>query len=81
MNDKQKKPVKWLKTMVLLPMLLLLSKFSFAVDVSPVRMDDTMWSNGKIYVVVLVVFTIFLGIIFTLIHLERKIKKLEKQIL
>lgn len=63
-----------------MPTLLLMSKISFAVDVPPVRMDDAMWSNGKIYVVVLVVFTIFLGIIFTLVHLERKIKKLEKQI-
>lgn len=81
MNNKQVKPAKWLITMALTPILLLLSKLSFAVDVSPVQMDDTMWSNGKIYVVVLVVFTIFLGIIFTLIHLERKVKKLEKQML
>ena len=81
MNDKQTKPVRWLRTIVLMPILLLVSKFSFAVDVSPVKMDDALWSNGKIYVVILVVFTIFLGIIFTLIHLERKVKKLEKQIL
>lgn len=81
MNDKQTKPVRWPRTTVLIPILLLVSKFSFAVDVSPVKMDDALWSNGKIYVVILVVFTIFLGIIFTLIHLERKVKKLEKQIL
>lgn len=45
----------------------------------PVEMADAMRSNGKIYVVVLVLSTIFIGIIFTLIHLERKIKKLEKK--
>ncbi|HET8572808.1 MAG TPA: CcmD family protein [Edaphocola sp.] len=80
MNDQQKKPAIRRRTALLLAILLLMSKFSFAVDVSPVKMDDALWSNGKIYVVVLVVLTIFLGIILTLIHLERKIKKLEKQV-
>lgn len=63
----------------LFPILFLLPKFSLAVDTSPVKMDDLMWSNGKIYVVVLVAFTIFLGIIITLVFLERRIKKLEKK--
>ena len=43
------------------------------------EMADTMRSNGKIYVVVAVVLTIFLGIIIYLIRLDRKITKLEKQ--
>lgn len=64
---------------LLFPFLLLLPKMSLAVNTSPVKMDDLMWSNGKIYVVVLVAFTIFLGIIITLIFLERRIKKLEKK--
>ncbi|MBA3829744.1 MAG: CcmD family protein [Taibaiella sp.] len=42
------------------------------------EMADTMRSNGKIYVVVLVLATIFVGIIVYLIRLERKITKLEK---
>lgn len=69
---------KTLTALWLFPALLLLPKMSFAVDNSPVKMDDLMWSNGKIYVVVLVLSTIFIGIIITLIVLERRIKKLEK---
>lgn len=61
-------------------LIFVLPKFGFAADqVSvPVKMDGTLWSNGKIYVVVMVIFTIFLGIILTLLYLEKKIKKLEK---
>jgi hypothetical protein len=42
-------------------------------------MADEMRSNGKIYVVVAVMLTIFMGIIIYLIRLDRKITKLEKQ--
>ena len=42
------------------------------------EMADSLRSNGKIYVVVLVICTIFAGIILFLIYLERKIKKLEQ---
>jgi len=40
---------------------------------------DNMRSNGKIYVVVAVLVTIFIGIILYLIRLDRKISKLEKE--
>ena len=55
-----------------------LSVFSslFSQSSSP----DFMQSIGKIYVVVAVIITIFIGIIIYLIALERKIKKLEEQI-
>ncbi len=43
-----------------------------------VEMADTMRSNGKIYVVVAVILTIFAGIIIYLIRLDRKITRLEK---
>ena len=42
-------------------------------------MADEMRSNGKIYVVVAVLFTIFIGIIIYLIHLDRKLTRLEKE--
>jgi len=42
------------------------------------EMADVMRSNGKIYVVVLVLATIFAGIIVYLVRLDRKIKQLEK---
>lgn len=44
-----------------------------------VEMADTMRSNGKIFVVVAVIVTLFAGIILYLISLDRKISKLEKE--
>ena len=43
------------------------------------EMADTMRSNGKIYVVVVVLATIFAGIFAYLVILDRKISKLEKE--
>ena len=43
------------------------------------EMADTMRSNGKIYVVVTVLATIFAGIFVYLVILDRKISKLEKE--
>ncbi len=52
---------------------------SFAQETSRrVEMADTLRDNGKIYVVVAVLLTIFAGIIFYLVRLDRKITKLEK---
>ena len=42
-------------------------------------MADEMRSNGKIYVVVAVLVTIFIGIIIYLIHLDGKLTRLEKE--
>jgi hypothetical protein len=44
----------------------------------PVRMADTMRSNGKIYVVIAVILTILTGLILYLVRLDRKISKLEQ---
>jgi hypothetical protein len=60
----------------LLTLLMLLPVLSYAQK--PVEMADTFRSNGKIYVVLLVICTIFAGIILFLVYLERKIKKLEQ---
>ena len=57
--------------------LLLLATISFAQE-ETVDMADSMRSNGKIYVVVAVILTIFAGIIFYLIRLDRKISRLER---
>jgi hypothetical protein len=57
--------------------LLLLSATLLQAQGRNVEMADTLRSNGKIYVVVAVVLTIFLGIIFYLIRLDKKIAKLE----
>jgi multisubunit Na+/H+ antiporter MnhB subunit len=58
--------------------LLFVSLFTWAQE-RQVEMADTMRSNGKIYVVVAVILTIFAGIILYLVRLDRKITKLEKQ--
>lgn len=42
------------------------------------EMADIMRSNGKIYVVVAVLATIFVGIIGYLIYIDKKLSKLEK---
>ena len=42
------------------------------------QMANVMRSNGKIYVVVAVILTIFFGIIIYLIRLDRKLTRLEK---
>lgn len=59
--------------------LLLLCAYQFAAlaQSGPVEMADGMRSNGKIYVVFAVILTIFAGIIFYLVRLDRKISKLE----
>ena len=60
----------------ILTLLMLLPVFCYAGE-RP-EMADAFRSNGKIYVVLLVICTIFAGIILFLVFLERKIKKLEK---
>ncbi|MCU0375920.1 MAG: hypothetical protein MUF24_11495 [Chitinophagaceae bacterium] len=44
-----------------------------------VAMADAMRSNGKIYVVVAVILTLFAGIIFYLVRLDKKISNLERE--
>jgi hypothetical protein len=65
-----------LRSKYLLTLALLFPFLSHAQDSAP--MAETFRSNGKIYVVVLVICTIFAGIILFLVNLERKIKKLEQ---
>lgn len=56
----------------------LFSNLLFAAETQSPEMANSLRSDGKIYVVVIVLATIFAGIIAFLIHLERKISKLEK---
>ena len=57
---------------------LLINLLAIAQD-SSVDMADTMRKEGKIYVVVAIILTIFAGIIFYLVRLDRKISRLEKE--
>lgn len=63
-----------IKRILLSCFLLICNYILFAQD-----MADEMRSNGKIYVVVAVLVTIFIGIILYLIRLDRKLKRLEKE--
>ena len=45
-----------------------------------VEMADLMRSNGKIYVVVGIIMVIFLGIIFYMVNVDRKISKIEREV-
>jgi hypothetical protein len=52
------------------------AKAQSAVD-NQVEMADVLHQNGKIYLVVLVLVTIFAGVLWMLIRIERKLAKLE----
>ena len=58
---------------------LLLQVAAWAQDGDTVEMADALRENGKIYVVVAVILTIFAGIILYLVRLDRKISRLEKE--
>ncbi len=45
-----------------------------------IEMADKMRSEGKIYVVVLVVVILFVGLLFYMIRTDRKVTKLEKEV-
>lgn len=66
-----------IKKIILFFSLLLIHLLATAQN-DKVEMADIMRSNGKIYVVVAVIVTIFAGIIIYLIRLDRKLTKLEK---
>jgi len=59
--------------------LLLLISTTIYCQAQATQMADEMRSNGKIYVVVAVLATIFAGILIYLVMLDRKITRLEKQ--
>lgn len=45
-----------------------------------VEMADTMRSNGKIYVVVTVIMVLFTGIVAYTVTIDRKLKKIEREV-
>ena len=50
-----------------------------SASMAQAEMADAMHANGKIYVVVVVLATIFAGIFAYLVYLDRKISRLEKE--
>jgi hypothetical protein len=66
--------------MLLASLLLIFHLAVLAQEKEEVEMADAMRQNGRIYVVVAVVITIFIGLIIYLIRLDKKITNLEKTI-
>lgn len=62
----------------LLTTLLLFICLSLFADTEP---TDFMRSTGKIYVCVAVIVSIFIGIVLFMIRMDRKLSKLEQQII
>ena len=62
----------------ILPFLLTLISLNLQAQ-QEVEMADQLRADGKIYVVVAAILTIFAGIIFYLIRLDRKVSRLEKE--
>ena len=65
--------------------LIILLLFSYITAIaqntgSSVEMADVMRSNGKIYVVVVICAIILTGLILYLFNLDRRIRKIEKEI-
>jgi preprotein translocase subunit SecG len=68
-----------MKTKLLLCLLILLSSIGKAQADGP-QMADLFREQGKIYVVISVIAIIFLSLVFFLIYLERKLKRMEKEL-
>ena len=66
--------------MLLASLLLFFHLVVLAQEKEEVEMADAMRENGRIYVVVAVVITIFIGLIIYLVRLDKKITNLEKTI-
>lgn len=64
---------------VLLSFLLMaLPMIAIAQNQQP-EMADALRRDGKIYIVVIVIFTIFIGLVIFLFTLDRRIRKIENQ--
>ncbi len=60
-------------------MTLLFSLFCSTLTMAQdIEMADVMRSNGKIYVVVAVIAILFIGLMFYLIRIDKKVQKLEE---
>lgn len=60
-------------------MTLLFSLFCSTLTIAQdIEMADVMRSNGKIYVVVAVIAILFIGLMFYLIRIDKKVQKLEE---
>lgn len=71
--------VRKLFTLLLLQMVTLFVQAQ--EETAKTTIGETMRSNGRIYVVVAVMLTILIGLILYLVRLDRKISKVEKEMM
>ncbi|MBT6745273.1 MAG: CcmD family protein [Flavobacteriales bacterium] len=70
--------MKILKSLTVLSLILISSTVS--ARPSEIEMADAMLENGKIYVVIAVLCTVFMGLVVYTIMIDRKLSKLEKEV-
>jgi hypothetical protein len=66
------------KSFLLSAFILLLAMIPSSLWAQGAEMADKFRADGKIYIVIIVIITIFIGIIVYLFSLEKKIKRLER---
>ncbi|MEJ6710860.1 MAG: hypothetical protein QNK65_01625 [Flavobacteriales bacterium] len=67
-----------MKYLITLLLSIVFTTHGIAQQNNVVEMADVMRSNGKIYVVVAVLATIFIGLMIYLIRIDKKVQKLEE---
>ena len=70
--------MKILKSLTVLSLILISSTVS--ARPSEIEMADAMLESGKIYVVIAVLCTVFVGLVVYAIMIDRKLSKLEKKV-
>ena len=70
--------MKLLKSLTVLSLILISSIVS--AQPSEIEMADAMLESGKIYVVIAVLCTVFMGLVVYTIMIDRKLSKLEKEV-
>lgn len=71
--------IKRLSPSAVLLFLLISCAEAWAQPTDDIEMADALRANGKIYVVVAVLATIFVGLVIYLVRLDRRIARLEKE--
>jgi len=59
---------------------LLLFILSYPVFCQETNLIDSFYASGKVYVVVAVLATVLIGIVIYLVMMERKLKRIEKEL-
>ena len=67
------------RAMIMTGMLLLLTEIAQARAINPGSFQDIMTDNGKLFVVIAVILTIFIGLCLYLLRIDKKINKLENE--